>query len=114
MGYDTASDRPVFSGDREQIIFALIPIPGDIAVQDNLAFSLVSKGHILDVHVRYTSLSYRSSAVIYNEGTVTITDSNFSDNTATSGGGSIYNKGDLTIKAISEDVTFSNNKAGGD
>ena len=45
-------------------------------------------------------------AAIYNTGTITVTDSNFTSNY----GGAIYNTGNATIYAINDNVVFEKNR----
>ena len=55
---------------------------------------------------------YAQGGAIYNTGTITVTDSNFTGNAATTAGGAIYNTGTTNIIANGANVTFSNNKTG--
>ena len=56
---------------------------------------------------------YAQGGAVYNEtGTITLTDSSFSNNAATTAGGAIYNTGTTTVKASTTDVAFRGNKTG--
>jgi predicted outer membrane repeat protein len=59
----------------------------------------------------FTGNSATSGGAIYNNGDVTITDTSFTNNTATENGGAIFSNTDLTIAAANENVVFSGNKA---
>ncbi|MCR5265490.1 MAG: hypothetical protein K6E29_02720 [Cyanobacteria bacterium RUI128] len=66
-----------------------------------------------NIQKSWNTVSSENGGVVYNAGTLNITDSVFSNNTASEKGGAVYNTGTTNIIADTANVKFSGNTANG-